>query len=183
MPHNREGYFYEFRERVAISLDDWREVTTAGAVGNQATAAGGILASDTTPVMGAEATTETRAIIWAAGNSDIIACSHPLPTNFSGKDDVLLELWVLTDNAGGGGIEAGTFSILTSWDNGAQITDAATDSTPATTVHKITSTISAADIPDDPSFVNIQLVLGTHANDPVHLLAAAISFVPKAKAA
>jgi hypothetical protein len=178
-----DGHYYEHRNVIQISLDDWREVTTAGAVGNQATAAGGILASDTTPIMGAEATTEARAIIWAAGNSDIIASSWTLPPDFSGKDDVLVELWVLTDNAGGGGIEAATFSVLSSWDNGAQVTDTATDGVPATTAHKITATIAAGDVPDDARFLNLQLVLGTHANDPVHLLAAALSYVPKLKAA
>jgi len=182
MPYDSQSNHYEHRKSVELSLHDFREVTTAGAVGAIA-ANGGLLASDTDPVMGAETTTEAHAIIWAAGNSDIIQCSKVLPPDFSGKDDVLIELWVLTDNTGGGSIEAGTFSVLTSWDNAAQVTDAATDSVPATTVHKVTATVAAADIPDSPSFVNIQLVLGTHANDPVHLLAGRVSYVPKVFAA
>ncbi len=176
---DNNGTYHEFRRHIDLALQDFREVTTAGAVSNIA-GNGGILASDTTPVFGAAATSEAWIINWAAGNSDIIQCQKSLPSDFDGRDDVLLELWVLTDNAGGGGIEAGTFSVLTSWDNGAQVTDTATDSTPATTIHKITARIAAADIPDSPSVLNIQLVLGTHANDPVHLLAGRLSYTPRA---
>lgn len=181
MPFSQENSYYEHRKSVELSLNDFREVTTAGAVGN-IVANGGLLASDTTPVLGAEATTEAQAIIWAAGNSDIVQANKVLPPDFSGKDDVLIELWVLTDNTGGGGIEAATFSVLTSWDNAAQVTDTATDSVPATTVHKVTAVVAAADIPDNPSFLNVQLVLGTHANDPVHLLAGRVSYVPLLRA-
>lgn len=158
-----------------IPLTAFREVTSAGAVGAIA-AIGGVLASDTTPVLGAAATSEAMQIVWAAGNADIIQASISLPGDFSGAFDVLLELQVLTDNAGGGGIEAATFTVNSSFDNGAQVVDTATDGTPAVTVHKVTATIAAADVADAPSFVNIQLVPGTHANDPIHLLAARLVF-------
>jgi hypothetical protein len=175
---NSQGVYGEFLSHVDFPLIDFREVTTAGAVGDT-TANGGHLSSNTTPILGAAATSEAWIIHWAAGNSDIVQCQKSLPSDFDGRSDVTIDLWVLTDNAGGGGIEAGTFSVLTSWDNGAQVTDTATDSTPAITVHKITATIAAADIPDAASFVNIQLVLGTHANDPVHLLAARLNYTPR----
>ncbi len=174
-----KGNYHAFRKPILLSIFDWREVTSSGVVGNQATAAGGVLASDTTPIMGAETTTEALSIQWAATNADIIQASVALPEDFSGADDVLVDLFVLTDNTGGGGIEAASFSVLTSWDNGAQVTDTATDSTPATTVHKVTARVAAADIPDSPSFVNIQLVPGTHANDPIRLLAARLSYIAK----
>jgi hypothetical protein len=182
MPTASGSYYYEHRESVPLPLTGWREVSTAGAVGDT-TANGGLLSSNTTPILGAAATSEAMIINWAAGNSDIIQCSVALPPDFSGKDDVFLDLFVLTDNTGGGGIEAGTFSVLTSWDNGAQVTDEATDGTPATTAHKITARMIKDDIPDFPSFVNIQLVLGTHANDPVHMLAGRLTYVPLLKAA
>lgn len=180
--HDSQGNYHEFRSFKDIELQQWREVTTAGAVSNIA-GNGGLLASDTTPIFGAEATSEAWSIAWAAGNSDIVQCQFSLPDDFDGRDDVLVELWIYTDNAGGGGIEAGTFSVLTSWDNAAQVTDTATDSVPAVTSHKITATIAAADIPDSPSYLNIQLVLGTHANDPVRLLASRLSYVPRVKSA
>jgi hypothetical protein len=179
MPHDNLGNYYHFREPVPLSLHLFRKVTSAGAVGAVA-AAGGVLASDSTPIMGAEATTEAHVIIWAAANQDIIQAQIPLPPTFQGGDDVEIDLWVRTDNAGGGGIEAATFSVLTSWDNGSQVTDTATDSVPSETVHKVTAIIAAADIPDGASFVNVQLLPGTHANDPVRLLSARLTFVPRA---
>ena len=133
MPQSATGAYVPFLSCVPISLNDFREVNSSGAVGAIA-ANGGLLASD---------------------------------------------LWILTDNTGGGSIEAGTFSVLTSWDNGAQVTDTATDSVPAVTSHKITATIAAGDIPDTASYVNIQLVLGTHANDPIHLLSARLNYFPR----
>jgi hypothetical protein len=176
--HGRSGKYHAFFKTIPLELAQWREVTSAGAVGDT-TANGGVLSSNTTPIHGAEATSEAWMLNWAAGNSDIVQTSVSLPDDFDGGEDVLLELEVLTDNAGGGGIEAGTFSVLTSWNNGAQVTDTATDDVPAVTVHKITARISADDIPNDARFVNIQLVLGTHANDPVHLLSARLKYLPK----
>jgi hypothetical protein len=171
-----QGNYHAFRSSILFSLLDWREVTSAGAVGNQATAAGGVLASDTTPIMGAEATSEIMSLAWAAGNADILQTSKSLPEEFDGRDDVLLELWVRTDNAGGGGIEAATFNVLTSWDGGAQVTDVATDSVPSETFHKITARIAAADIPDRPTFLNIQIFPDTHANDPVRAAAVRLTY-------
>ncbi len=163
---------------IDIPLSSWREVSSAGAVGDIA-ANGGILASDTTPILGAEATSEAMAIKWAAANADIVQCAFSLPQDLDDTADATLDLWVLTDNAGGGGIEAATFSVLTSFNNASQATDAATDSVPATTVHKVTATIDAGDIPTGAAFVNIQLVPGTHANDPTHLLAARLNYKRK----
>lgn len=179
MPNSATGVYAPFLSAVPISLNDFREVSTAGAVGDTATGNGGLLSSNTTPILGAETTTEAMCINWAAANSDIIQAQVPLPGDFDGRSDVTLDLWILTDNTGGGSIEAGTFSVLTSWDNGAQVTDTATDSVPATTSHKITATIAASDIPDTASYVNIQLVLGTHANDPIHLLSARLNYFPR----
>lgn len=182
MPHDSKGNYYEFRKLVALALGDWREVTSAGAVGAIAAAAGH-LASDTTPIFGAQATSEAWAIKWAATNADIIQIATALPPDFSGADDVLLELDVLTDNAGGGGIDPASFTVLSSWDNGAQVSDTATDAVPAITVHTTTTIIAAADIPDAPRFLNIQLVPAAHANDPTHLMSARLLYVPRIKAA
>jgi hypothetical protein len=173
------GRYLPFWSAILLSLHDFREVSSAGAVGNIA-ANGGILASDTTPLMGAEATSEAHSITWAAGNADIIQAQISLPDDFDGRSPIEVDLWVKTDNTGGGGIEAASFSVLSSFDDGAQVTDTATDSTPATTTHKVTARIAASDIPDNASFLNLQLVPGTHANDPIKLLAARVRYCPRA---
>jgi hypothetical protein len=170
--------YHAFYKTISIELSSWREVDANGAVG-AITANGGVLASDTTPIFGAQATSEAWAIKWAAGNSDIIQTAVMLPDDFDGREDLLLELEVLTDNAGGGGIEAATFSVLSSFDNAAQVTDAATDSVPATTMHTTTARVAAADMPDRARVLNIQLVAGTHANDPIHLMGARLKYLPR----
>jgi hypothetical protein len=172
------GLFLQFWSTILLSLHDFREVSSAGAVSAIA-ANGGILASDTTPAMTAEATSEAHSITWVAANADIIQAQIALPDDFDGRSPVELDLWVKTDNTGGGSIEAASFSVLTSWDDGAQVTDTATDSVPATTTHKVTVRIAAADIPDRASFVNLQLVPGTHANDPIKLIAARLRYCPR----
>jgi hypothetical protein len=174
---NSQGAYVAFQSHVQISLNDFREVASGGTVSN-IVANGGLLASDTTPILGAEST-KSMMINWAAGNSDIIQAQIALPPNFDGRADASLDLWILTDNAGGGGIDAGTFSVVTSWDNNTAVTDTATDSVPATTFHKITAIIAASDIPDTASVVNIQLTLNAHANDPIHLLGARLNYLPR----
>lgn len=172
------GAYHAYYKVLPLDLGDFREVSGAGAVA--ATAAGaGVLSSDTTPVFGALATTEAWAIIWAAANSDIIQVSKALPEDFDGSEDALLDLEVETDNTGGGSIEAASFTALTSWNNGAQVSDSVVDSIPATTVHQITARISSLDMPNTPRFMNLQLVPGTHANDPIHLVSARLRYLPK----
>jgi hypothetical protein len=162
---------------IPISLYDWREVTSAGDVGAIA-ANGGILASDTTPIMRGDAA-ESAEISWAATNVDPISCHITLPTDFDGSANATLDLFVYTDNAGGGGIDAATFTTETSWDGGALVSNAATDGTPATAIHKITATIAAASIPDTASLVTIALTPAAHANDPTQLVGARLNYKRK----
>lgn len=174
---NSQGQYVPFAKTISISLNEFREVAASGTVSNIA-ANGGLLASDTTPILGAEST-KAMCINWAAGNSDIIQAQIALPPDFDGRGDSTLELFILTDNAGGGGIDAGTFSVVTVWDNNTAVTDTATDSVPATTQHKISAIIAASDIPDAASVLNVQLTLGAHVNDPIHLLGARLSYLPR----
>lgn len=162
---------------IVFSLNDFREVSAAGDVSNIA-ANGGLLASDTTPILRGD-TLESQEIAWAAGNADIVLAHTTLPADFDGTSDAYLELWVYTDNTGGGGIEAASFTVETSWDGGAIVSDAATDGTPAVTIHKVTATIAAADIPNAPSFLTVMLTPGTHANDPTQLVAARLTYKRK----
>lgn len=179
--HGQDGRYHAFYKTIPLSLAQFREVNTSGAVGNNA-ANGGVLSSETTPILGAEATSEAMALIWAAGNADIVQVQVPLPDDFDGREPMVVDFEVLTDNSGGGGIEAATMNLLASFDNGAQVTDQAVDSDPATTVHTVTATIAAEDIPNDARFVNFQIFPGTHANDPVHLLSVRPKYLPRTTA-
>lgn len=162
------------KKSVLFSLRSAREVSSSGDVGNIA-GAGGQLASDTTPILRADAN-ESEEIAWAASNSDIISFDVSLPQDFDGTANATLDLYV----AGAGTTDAATFSILTSWDKGSQITDTADDSaTKSTSFHVVTATIAAADIPDAPTCVTIQLVLGAHTTDVIMLGAVRLNYKGK----
>jgi hypothetical protein len=161
-----------------FSLNDFREVSSGGDPGAIA-ANGGILASDTTPILRGDAA-ESLEIAWAAGNADVILAQISLPPDFDGSKDVTVDLFVYTDNTGGGGIEAATFTVETTFVGAAVVADTATDTTPAVTVHKVTATIAAADIPDRASNLTLMLTPGTHANDPVQLVGARLNYAPRA---
>lgn len=165
-------------KQVLIPLTAFREVTSNGDVGN-IVANGGVLASDTTPIYRAD-TNKSHEISWAAANVDPIAVQLSLPSDFDGSQDVTVSLEVYTDNTGGGGVNAATFSLETSWDGEAVVTDTATDETPATTVHTITATIAAADIPDGATRVTVQLTPAAHADDPIQLVSASLTYASTA---
>ena len=176
--HDELGYYREFHKVIALPLGDFREVTSAGAVGNTA-ANGGILDSATTPVHGAEATSESWSLTWAAGNSDIVQQQQSLPDDFEGRCSVYIDLLVKTDNAGGGGIEAASFTANLTFDDGTQIAVTVTDSAPSTTAHLVSARIDPRSLPANAYSVNVQLVPGTHANDPIKLLSARLRYSPR----
>jgi hypothetical protein len=148
---------------VCFSLRQAREVTSGGDVGNAA-AIGGVLASDTTPILRADAN-ESEEIAWAASNSDIISFDTSLPSDFDGTGNVTVDLLVAS-----GATDAASFSLLSSWDKGAQVTDSFDDSaTKSATLHTITATVAAADIPNAAGCVTFQLVPPAHTTDAIIL--------------
>lgn len=139
-------------------LSSFREVDSSGDVGNAA-ANGGVLDSATTPIYLGDAV-EAQAIQWASSNSDIIACQVTLPPNFDGTQNATIELLVQS----AGTADAPSFTVLTNWNGGAQVTDTAAG-TAVSTKQTITATIAAADITGAPMSLSLQLVPGTHATD------------------
>lgn len=157
---------------VCFDLHCFRETDGSGDVGNLA-AHGGQLASDSTPSLSGGAN-EAEEIGWVAGNVDQIALSCSLPPDLDDGQAATLRLWV---SSGAVGPDPATFSVVTSWDKGAQITDSASDGTPGAAIHAITATIDAGDIPATPGFLTLQLVPAAHANDPITLHAARLEYV------
>lgn len=161
-----QGVYHPFHRNILLSLNDFREAT-AGDVG-AITANGGILASDTTPALSGTSTGISQQISWVTGNVDQILCQMALPSDFDGRDDVLLDLWVSS-----GTTDAATIAVTSSWDGGATVTDSADDAaTLSATTHQIVCTISRDDIPDRASYVSIALVPPTHATNAIQLIAA-----------
>lgn len=171
--HTSQRDYRAFHDFIPLPLITAREATT-GDVGAIA-ANGGLLASDTTPALSGTSTTVSQQALWAASNVDQILWDVPLPEDFDGRDDVLVELWV----ASGGTSDLASFSVASSWDGAANVTDTATDPAASTTVHKITATISAADIPDSAAFVSIALTPAAHGTDTIALKSARLLYTAR----
>jgi hypothetical protein len=169
-----QGNYVAFRKPLGFSLHDFRECDANGDVG-AITANGGILASDTTPIIRGAAGLIAQEISWAASNSDPIIASRQLPEDFDGRSNVIVELWVNS-----GTTDPATFTVSTSWDAGATVTDTATDGAKSATTHKISCEIDAADIPDGATSLTFMLTPGAHTTNAIQLTNVRIGFVPRA---
>jgi hypothetical protein len=158
---------------IPLMLNDFREVSSGSDVGNIA-ANGGILASDTTPILDGDAA-ESWEISWAASNSDEIGTQISLPLSVTGAAllDGTRDMYLITEVYGAGVTNAASFTVNTSWDGGAQVVDATDDSaSKAITRHRVIATIAAADIPDSPKAMSLELVLAAHTTDVINLTGA-----------
>lgn len=168
-----QGNYHAFRSAVLFSLLDFRETAT-GDEGNIA-ANGGILASDSTPVLSGTGTTVSQEISWAAGNSDQILLQKALTPDFDGRDDALLELWVNS-----GTTDLASFTALLNFDAAAaDVSVTVTDTGASATTHKVTARVPASSIPDSPSFVSLALTPATHATNAIKLVAARLMYFPR----
>lgn len=159
---------------IPIHLGNWREVSATGDVGNVA-AIGGVLASDTAPILRAEATTNSWEISWTTGNVDPIGVQFMLPPDLDDTASAFLDLIVYS-----GTTDAATMGVATSWNGGSEVTDSADDSgTKSATRHTITATIAAADIPASSTHVTIRLTPPTHATNAIQLVGAILRYTPK----
>lgn len=157
-----------------IHLGMWREVSAAGDVGNIA-AIGGVLASDTTPILRAEATTNSWEISWATGNVDPIGCEVMVPPDLDDTAAAFLDLIVYS-----GSTDAATMGVASSWNGGSEVTDSADDSgTKSATRHTITATIAAADIPASSTHMTLRITPPTHATNAIQLVGANLRYQPK----
>jgi hypothetical protein len=158
---------------VSIHLGLWREVSATGDVGNIA-AIGGHLASDSAPILRADANNDWE-IFWATTEVDPIGVQIDLPADFDGTGDAIFSADIAS-----GATDAATLSVRTSWNGGAEVTDSADDSgTKSATVHTITATIAAADISDTARRVTIRLVPPAHGSDGITLKNTRLRYTPK----
>lgn len=168
-----DGVYHPFYKAIGpLSLNDFREVTSASDVGN-IVANGGLLASDTTPILEGN-TAETQQINWAASNSDIIAAQTMLDYDFDGRQDVLVEMWVNS-----GTTDAATFTLETGWDGGALVSTTVTDSAKSATTHRITAVIPASSIPDAASRLTLVLTPAAHTTNAIILEGIRLGYLPR----
>lgn len=143
---------------VLMPLTAFREVSAGGDPGD-ASANGGVLASDTTPILLADAA-EALNIRWAASNSDPIAIGIALPSDYDDTANMAVDIQVLS----AGVTNTPTFTVETSWDGGAKVSDTATG-TAVATLQTATATIAAADIPAGAVSLTLGITPGAHTTD------------------
>lgn len=162
---------------IPIPLSAWREVSATGDVGD-ITANGGVLASDTTPVFDAVATSNEQEILWATGNTDPIGVSIVLPRDFDDTADATLDLVVSS-----GTTNAATIVCASAWSAGAagtEVSDSTSDTgTKSATPHTLSITIDKGDIPAGARRVTIRLTPPSHSTDTISLYATGIAYKRK----
>jgi len=144
---------------LVVPTNAWRECDANGDVG-AITANGGLLASDTTPIKRAAATTEDLEIAWVASNSDIIIAEIPIPEEFDGTQDVLMQAQVQA-----GTTDAFSATVDTTWAGGTLVVDTLSAADLVATTHQATGTIAAADVADTPDTVTVKITPGAHTTD------------------
>lgn len=158
---------------VSFPLRSAREVSSGGDVDDIA-ANGGVLASDTTPILRADAN-ESEEVAWVADDVDIVSWQVDLPKDFDGTAPATVDVYVAS-----GTTDAASFALLTSWDAATQVTDAFDDAaSKSATFHVVTATIAAADIPDAPTTVTLQLVPPAHTTNAILLKAVRMNYKRK----
>ena len=163
---------------IPIPLTTFRELSAGvfiNAAGN-----GGILASDTTPILTNIADGDAMRIAWAAGNTDQIAASVVLPPDCDGTADLVVHMLCSKD---------ANVNNACHMDGEAYFGESDVDCFPAAaaanllidTKGEYTATIASANVPDTQADANMTLLLmpEAHAGDVVYLHAAWIEYKKK----
>jgi hypothetical protein len=164
---------------IPISLMSLREVSTM-AVGNIA-ANGGILASDTTPILQPVngATAGAQEVAWASSNNDPVAFQISLPPDLDDTADLVLHTRIKS----AGTSDAVGFTVTSYFnETGAAVSDTSETNQTATWGEKVT-TIAAADVPAGAQTLTVSLTPVAHTTDIMHLSALWLEYKTKIKTA
>lgn len=174
--HDERGVYHPFYGRVPFKLAEFRICSSGADVGAIAVASGngGQLASDTAPTLSGSGSLITQELTWIASNSTPICSSADLPADFDGRSSVQFQMLV----ASSGTTNPASFTVATSWDGGATVSDTFTD-VAAITYHWTTCIIDKADIPDEASTVSLLLTPAAHTTDTMLVRAVRILYVPR----
>jgi hypothetical protein len=161
--------------RIDIPLTALREASTfnVGAI----TANGGVLASDTTPVLSAinGATDGCQRVLWAASNGDQVVFQISLPADLDDTADLKL----YTRIASAGTTDAVGFTVKSFFDEGdTAIDDTSATNQTATYANKLT-TIGNADVPAGATTLTIGLTPVAHTTNTMALTAVWLEYQRK----
>lgn len=160
---------------IPVPLNTLREASSF-AVGN-ASANGGVLASDTTPILAPinGATDGCQTLAWAASNNDQVVFQTPLPPDLNDAADVVIHFRIKS----AGTTNAVGFTVDSFWDEGdTKITDTSETNQTATWAEKI-ATIAAADVPTGAQTLTVGLTPVAHTTDILYLSAVWIEYKRK----
>ena len=157
---------------IPISLIDTREV--AANVIQNAAANGGILASDTTPVLERVngATDKALRISWAAANVDEITWCFSYPPDLDDSENVEVHIIAASAGATNSPVIAINYFEGVGDTNAGGNTGAVTGTTPA----EYSVTITAANIGTHPNFASISMIPAAHGTDALRLYAVWIEY-------
>lgn len=160
---------------IPISLMQLREASNfdvANAAGN-----GGVLASDTTPILEGinDATDGCQRLKWAASNNDQVIFQVPLPPDLDDTKDLVLHFRI----ASAGTTNAVGFTVDSFFNEGdTKVTD--TSQTNQTTDYlEKTATIAAADVPSGAQTLTVGLTPVAHTTDIMYLTAVWLEYQRK----
>lgn len=160
---------------VPIPLQSFREVAS-GVVGNAA-ANGGVLASDTTPILTSinAATDGCQKILWAASNNDVIAVSIPLPPDLNDAAAVVVHCRIVS----AGTTDAVGFTVSGWFNEGDTKVDATSGTNQTTTWAEVTAEFGASDVPAGAQTMTIFLTPVAHTTDTMSLSACWLEYTQK----
>jgi hypothetical protein len=160
---------------VPIPLQSFREVAS-GVVGNIA-ANGGVLASDTTPILTSinAGTDGCQVIHWAASNNDIIAVSVPLPPDLDDAQAVDVHFRIVS----AGTTDAVGFTVSAWLNEGDTKVDAVSTTNQTATWAEKSASIGGSDIPAGGQTMTIFLTPVAHTTDTMRMSACWLEYTKK----
>ena len=158
-----------------IPLATLRDLTT-GAVPNAA-ANGGLLASDSTPVLNTVtgATDGALRLAWAASNSDAGGFLVGLPSDFDADQDVV----VYFRAAMAGATDTPTLALDSYFNEGDTKVEDATAAVTGTGYAEYSATIAAADVPSGARTLSVEVTPGAHTTDALYITAIWVEYTRK----
>jgi hypothetical protein len=163
------------QKRINIPLTSLREASSLNVLniaGN-----GGVLASDTTPVLSAinGATDGCQRVTWASSNNDQVIFQVIVPTDLDDTADLKL----YTRIASGGTTNAVGFAVKTFFDEGSTAVDDTSATNQTTTYANKLTTIDKADVPAGATTLTIGLTPAAHTTDTLNLTAVWLEYQRK----
>ena len=159
---------------IPISLMSFREAVNFDVLNIAAN--GGILASDTTPVLDAinVATDGAQRLLWASSNNDQVIVQISLPPDVNKAKDIVLHLRIVS----GGTTDAVGFTLDSFFNEGDTKVIDTSGTNQTVTYAEVVATIAAADIPAGAQTLTIGLTPVAHTNDSMALGAAWLEYEP-----